>query len=268
MNRRPFPLAVSFCEKIWGAADLEPWFRPRAANTGEVWFTMPGAEPLPILVKFIFTSDRLSVQVHPDDVYAQAHEGCGGKTEMWYVLRAGPGARLAAGFERTITPDRLREAALSGEIEHLLRWFPVQAGQVYCIPPGTVHALGAGIVVCEIQQNNPITYRLYDYGRPRELHLTKAMAVASGETHPGPAVPEGNLLASCRYFRTERLEVTRLRYQPDAADFHLLVFLEGSGLIDDRQFQPGETWYVPGGAAPFEINAESRAVLLRTSVPR
>jgi len=267
MNARPFLLTAEYHETIWGVTDLEPWFRPRPGKTGEVWFTRGGAEPLPILVKFIFTSERLSVQVHPGDAYAQAHEGCGGKTEMWYVLRAAPGARLAAGFREPITPERARQAALSGEIENLLRWFPAEAGQVYFIPSGTVHALGAGLVVCEIQQNNPITYRLYDYGRPRELHLDKAMDVARFETHPGPSLPAGSLLASCEYFSVERLEVAATRYQPDASRFHLLVVLEGSGLIDGQWFQPGQAWYVPAGAEPFALDAEPRAVLLRTSLP-
>jgi mannose-6-phosphate isomerase len=285
MSASPFRLQAGLHETIWGVSDLEPWFRPSTGKVGEVWFSMPGPEPLPILVKFVFTSARLSIQVHPDDDYALAHEGTPGKTEMQYVLRAEPGAKMAAGFLEPISRERARQAALSGEIEHLVRWFPVTAGQVCFLPPGLVHALGAGITVCEIQQNNPITYRLYDYGRGRELHLDKALDVARLEPDSGPTLPQGSLLASCKYFVVERLEVTQnvpsrdrkgavadkaisaARYQPDAARFHILVVLEGSGRIGGQRFVPGEAWYVPAAADPFTLSADTRAVLLRTYVP-
>ena len=282
MSARPFRLIATFYEKPWGVHDLEPWFRPSTVKIGEVWFSMPDGEPLPILVKFIFTSDRLSLQVHPDDAYALAHEGTPGKTEMQYILRAEPGATMAAGFIQPISRARAREAALSGELERLVRWHPVSAGQVSFVPPGLVHALGPGITVCEIQQNNPITYRLYDYGRPRELHLDRALDMAFLEPHPGLTLPQDNLLAACPYFVAERLEVTgsapnRDRqgavpssaafYQPDAARFHILVVLEGSGQIGSEPFSPGEAWYIPAGAGPFPLSAPHRALLLRTYVP-
>jgi mannose-6-phosphate isomerase len=265
MSAKPFRLEPSFHQKIWGVANLEPWFRPSDKKIGEVWFSAPG--PLPILVKFIFASERLSLQVHPNDEYALAREGRPGKTEMFYVLRAEPGAKLAAGFVEPVTRERARQAALSGEIEHLVRWFPVSAGQVYLIPSGVVHALGAGITACEIEQNSTVTYRLYDYGRPRELHLKKALDVAILEPYPGPTVGEGNLLAACQYFVAERMELTEARYQPDAARFHLLVILEGRGRIGAERFLPGETWYVPPGADPFPLAADTRALLLKTYQP-
>jgi len=267
MTARPFRLKTAFHEKLWGVTALEPWFRPSKEKIGEVWFSNPGAEPLPLLVKMIFTSDRLSVQVHPGDTYALAHEGSRGKTEMWYVLRAESGAQLAAGFREPITRERAREAALSGEIEHLLQWFTVSPGQVYFIPSGVVHALGAGITLCEIQQNNPITYRLYDYGRPRELHLDKALDVARFESHPGPTVPEGSLLFSCRHFTAERLEMSRCRYQPDAARIEVLLFLEGEGEIGADRFAAGEAWCVPPGTKLFTLSADTRVEALRTFVP-
>ncbi len=152
-----------------------PWYLNSAQKKiGEVWFEAD----LPLLVKFVFTSERLSVQVHPNDEFAAAHENSRGKTEMWYVLRADPGARLAIGFREAISRERLRESALSGEIEQLLNWIEVQAGDAFFVPAGTVHAIGGGLALCEIQQHSDITYRLYDYGRPRELHLDKAMQVA------------------------------------------------------------------------------------------
>ncbi len=268
MNAGPFPLVPSFREKVWGVHDLRPWFPPGPDKIGEVWFLAPGSDPLPILVKFIFTSERLSVQVHPDDAYALAHDGTPGKTEMWYILRAEPGAKLALGFREPITRERARQAALSGEIEGLLEWFDVRPGQVYFIPPGTVHALGEGIVLCEIQENTDITYRLYDYGRPRELHLDKALDVAFLGPDPGPATPQGNLLASCDYFVTEKLDLgAPAVYEPEPDRFHLLVVLEGQGRLADREFGLGQVWMIPAGAAPFLIHTEE-ARLLKTYLPR
>ncbi len=267
MRRVPVPLSAVFHEKIWGVRRLEPWFPSQAARIGEVWFSMPGGEPLPLLVKFIFTSDRLSVQVHPGDDYALAHEGCGGKSEMWYILAAEPGAALAAGLRKPLTRKRAREAAISGEIQDLLQWWPVSPGQVYYIPAGTVHTLGAGITLCEIQQNNPITYRLYDYGRPRELHLDKALDAARLERYAGPETPAGQLLVSSPYFITEKVELAGHAYQPDTEKWRLLIALEGHGRIGGEAFAPGQVWFVPEGAGPLALTAQDRAVLLKTYVP-
>ena len=267
MKSLPFQLSASFEEKIWGVRQLEPWFRSQAARIGEVWFSMPDGGPLPILVKFLFTSDRLSVQVHPGDNYARAHEGCGGKAEMWYILAAEPGAMLAAGFREPLTRERARQAAISGEIEQLLQWWPVSPGQVYYLPPGTVHALGAGITLCEIQQNNRITYRLYDHGRPRELHLDKALDVARIEPHPGPLAPEGELLVACPYFVTQRMELTKRPSWPDTGRWCLLIALDGSGTIGEERFAPGQVWCVPEDADPFTLASGERAEVLKTYVP-
>ncbi len=259
----PFRLEPSFHEKPWGVTDLSPWFPPAAGKTGEVWFSSPAAGSLPLLVKFIFTSDWLSVQVHPDDGYAREREGAGGgKSEMWYVLRAEPGAQIAAGFREPLSKERLRQAALSGEIERLLRRFPVRSGQVVFLPPGTVHALGAGIAVCEIQQNNPITYRLYDYGRPRELHLEKAIDVSLPGPHPGPFTPSGGALVSSKHFSVERLDLQGEGSLPADPRFRLLVVLEGDGRLAGAPFAAGETWYAPPSAEPLPVAAPSRAVLL------
>ena len=165
----PLRLTPSFREKIWGSTRLEPWFPNSERKIGEVWFE--GVDHLPLLIKFLFTSEKLSVQVHPDDDYARVHHDSRGKTEMWHILAAEPGARIAAGFREPITTDQLTAAALSGEIEDLLAWFEAMPGDTFFIPAGTVHAIGAGLVLCEIQQHSDVTYRLYDYGRPRELHL-------------------------------------------------------------------------------------------------
>lgn len=257
----PVRLPTAFKEKIWGALDLAPWYPDPGKKIGEVWFE---AE-LPLLVKFVFTSERLSVQVHPDDAFAAAHEKSLGKTEMWYVLRADPGAQLALGFREPITRERLRESALSGEIERLLHWVDVNQGDSFLIPAGTVHAIGAGLALCEVQQHSDITYRLYDYGRPRELHLEKALQVASTEAFDAKPVA---LPIDCKYFHTELARITSPIEYPAARDrFHLLIFAAGSGKIAGQPFLQGETWLVPAGAGLFLIEPGEPTKFLRTWVP-
>jgi mannose-6-phosphate isomerase len=155
---------------------------PQEERIGEVWFTN-GAD-LPLLVKYIFTSERLSIQVHPNDEQARARGLEQGKTECWYILEAEPGATLGLGLKREVSADELRRSALDGSIEELMDWRPVRAGDFFFVPAGTVHAIGAGISLLEFQQNADVTYRLYDYGRPRELHLDDGMAVSQLEPYP------------------------------------------------------------------------------------
>lgn len=263
-SSRPHPLKTSFVERIWGTTRLLPWFPDTDRKIGEVWLTAD--PPLPILVKFIFTSARLSVQVHPDDEYARAHEDSAGKTEMWHILRAEPGAQIALGFRDSITASRLREAATSPEIEGLLNWVDARPGDTFLVPAGTVHAIGKGLVLCEIQQNSDITYRLYDYGRGRQLHLDKGVAASHLGPHPGKQDRQGDVLASCPYFQTElvRLEESML-YLPDPGRFQLLIVIGGRGRIGGEPFAAGEGWYVPPGDDPIII--EGSADFLRTFVP-
>jgi mannose-6-phosphate isomerase len=294
-------LLPSYREKIWGTAALEPWFPRAARNIGEVWFTFDenrtedGARladlirefgpallgsacasgRFPILVKFLFTSARLSIQVHPNDVQASLWEEAAarGKSEMWHVLRAAPGAEVALGFREPLTRERLREAAHTGEIEKLIRWFPVQTGDTFLTPAGTVHAIGAGLVLCEIQQNSDITYRLYDWGRARELHIERAVEAALLDPHPGPCEPRPiahgrTLLASCEHFATELLELEApAEYRPDPERMHVLVAIEGTGTLDERRFAAGEVWLVPASASPFAIVPEAKVRMLRAYVP-
>jgi mannose-6-phosphate isomerase len=210
----------------------------------------------------------LSVQVHPDDAYAGPNESCRGKTEMWHILRADPGAQIAIGLREPITPARLREVAITGEIEGLLNWTGVRPGDTIFIPPGTIHAIGPGLAICEIQQFSDVTYRLYDYGRPRELHLDKACAVSRLEPYRPPVdVPDG-FLAHCPYFAAKELTFEReSAYRPRAAEFELLIVLEGEGSIAGRPYRCGEVWHLPAGAGPFTIapNAPTRTLL--TFVP-
>lgn len=171
--------------KPWGVNELPAPFAGQGGGEriGEIWF-----EPHPaldqLLVKYIFTSQALSVQVHPSDTQTLA-SGLGkqGKEECWLILKADPGAKLGIGFVEEIGADEMQDASKDGSIEKLLAWHSVKAGDFFYIPANTVHAIGAGISLIEVQQNSDITYRLYDYGRPRELHLEAAIAVAAGASH-------------------------------------------------------------------------------------
>ncbi|MEP7223133.1 MAG: class I mannose-6-phosphate isomerase [Novosphingobium sp.] len=180
--------------KPWGRKVLPPPFgTPKGEREGEpigeIWFEPPPSLAS-LLVKYIFTSEALSVQVHPSDAQLPGH----GKEECWLVTGAEPGARLGVGFNVPLDGDAMRAAALDGSIEHLLHWYPVAPGDFFYIPAGTVHAIGAGVSLIEVQQNSDVTYRLYDYGRPRELHLDAGVAVARGEELPARYrrhVPDG-----------------------------------------------------------------------------
>jgi mannose-6-phosphate isomerase len=169
-------------------------------------------------------------------------------------------------------PERLREASLSGEIEGLLRWVPARAGDTFFIPAGTIHALGSGLILCEVQQFSDVTYRLYDYGRlvegkPRELHLDRGIAVADCAPFDGrvKAVPLGNgreLLAECRYFRTERLVVNGSADCPAPAKNSLYIALEGGGEIAGEPFRPGDGFEVAAGSAPMRISSAAATFLI------
>jgi mannose-6-phosphate isomerase len=178
-------LTKRMVEKPWGKDVLPaPFVAPEGQRIGEVWFE-PTPEMPSILVKYIFTSEKLSVQVHPSDAQAAAlGETDGGKEECWLVIDAEPGAMLGIGFKKPIDAAGMRKAALDGSIEGLLDWYPAKRGDFFYIPAGTVHAIDAGVSLIEIQQNSDITYRMFDYGRPRPLHLDKAIAVAKGDDLP------------------------------------------------------------------------------------
>ncbi len=176
-------------EKVWGRRDLLPAFGAVAEDeepVGEIWFEHPGREEPDLLIKYLFTSEKLSIQVHPDDRAARAAGFRRGKDEAWLVLDAEPEATIGIGLTREIGRDRLREAAQSGELEDLLDWRPAMAGDSYYSPAGTIHALGPGLTLVEVQQNADVTYRLYDYGRPRELHLEEAVAAADPRPYLAP----------------------------------------------------------------------------------
>ncbi|MGA2182750.1 MAG: class I mannose-6-phosphate isomerase [Bryobacteraceae bacterium] len=270
MAQSPVRLGSDFKEKVWGSSNLEPWYASDGRLIGEVWFTH--SQPLPLLVKFIFTEENLSVQVHPNDAFAGEHEHSRGKTEMWHILRAAPGARVAMGFREEISRKRLREAAVTGEIMELLNWVDAHPGDTFFIPAGTVHAIGAGLALCEVQQQSDVTYRLYDYGRGRELHLDKGVAVSHTGGHPGyarrVALPGGSeLLAECEYFRTElRIFADPIEHCPNGRAPEILVFLRGAGSIADQPFRLGEAWLIPA-EGPVTVGPDGEVAMLRTFVP-
>ena len=166
-----------------------------------------------------------------------------------------------------------RQSLANGEIVDLVNWVNASPGQTYFTPAGTVHAIGAGLVVCEIQQNSDITYRLYDYDRPRELHVEKSLAVADLFPHPGASVPvltaEGSLLATGPYFETELIRFEGSKHcTADGERFHLLIFTRGSGLIDGQPFQQGDCWLIASDCADYVVTASQSVEMLRTFVPR
>ena len=254
----PIRLSVRLVERVWGRTNLEPWYPEAVRPIGEAWFT--GPQELPLLVKLIFTNERLSVQVHPDD----GEDGPRGKTEMWHILEAEPGATIALGFREPITRERLRESAQNGEIEQLLNWVSVKAGETYFTPAHTVHAIGEGIVLCEIQQNSDVTYRLFDYGRPRELHLEKAVPLCDLGVHPG-AVAAGEAVR-CEHFVTELVEV-KAEVTPEAHQCQLWICIGGEATIGNETVNCGEVWLLPEEGPQPVVKSESGARFLRTWVP-
>lgn len=253
----PQRIEPRFVERVWGRTDLSPLFGPQDKRIGEVWFPVPG--DFPLLVKFIFTSERLSVQVHPRDEYARIHENSRGKTEMWHILSAEPDARIALGFTRPIDVETLRAAIQDGSVIDLLNWMPAKAGDTVFTPAGTVHAIGAGIVMCEIQQNSDVTYRLFDYGRPRELHLEKGLDVAETGSYDG----RRDLPVVCEQFVTDSLSVNG-RSTSELPYDHLLIAVSGRGTLAGSPFEAGQVWLVPAGTGAIEIRSDEPARLLRT----
>ncbi|VWX53021.1 class I mannose-6-phosphate isomerase [Novosphingobium sp. 9U] len=239
-------LPIKEVEKPWGKDTLPaPFVAEAGKKIGEIWFEPPPELPQ-LLVKYIFTSEPLSVQVHPTDAQTIA-KGMGrqGKEECWVIVAAEPGAKLGIGFKQAIDADAMRAAALDGSIEHLMEWHTVSPGDFYYIPANTVHAIGAGISLIEVQQNSDITYRLYDYGRPRELHLDEGMAVAKGEPYAdkwkgkAPEATSVNLVPG-PLFTLDQVagtpdEATTARYQGKL----LVIPREGPVHVAGQEIAPG-----------------------------
>jgi mannose-6-phosphate isomerase len=320
----PFRIEPKFVPRIWGARSLAPLFPEKSdlrEPIGEVWLTgvdckvasgsfagktlgeawreMPpewrgtkltATADFPILVKFIFPTDKLSVQVHPDDAYAASHEqaaGGHGKTEMWHAVSAGPGARVLVGLVPKAKAEHFLRAIETQSLEDLFVHWRVQPGDTFFVPAGTPHTIGPGMVLCEVQEHSDLTYRVYDYGRvdahgkPRELHIEKALDVIefgrpiSGKTSrihlPGHGMQK-SLLTACRYFASERWKITApIGVHSDPEHFDLLVILSGRGNFTwgsaPATYLNGECWLVPAGLGNFSVNPDEPSKLLRTYVP-
>ena len=208
--------SVQVVRKPWGVTDLHPWsgIDGSGGAIGELWFQRADKNaPIPaLLLKLLFTSEPLSIQVHPDDEFALSIGLPNGKTEAWYILAATPGARIALGLKRHLTPQQLRAAIRDGSIAGLTQWRPVAKGDIIFVPAGTIHAIGAGIVLAEIQQHSDATFRLFDYGRRRELHEDGAVAVSDAGPAPAQSGPQRltaarTALVASSHFVLERIDL-------------------------------------------------------------
>ncbi len=235
------------------------------ADRGSACETFPF---FPSMVKLIDAADNLSVQVHPSDEYALRNEGQLGKTEMWYIVDATEGAGIYLGFVRNITADEYAYAIKNGNLTELLRFIPVKKGDCYFIPSGTVHAIGKGCLIAEVQQNSNLTYRVFDYnrvgadGKPRALHIDKALAVSDLHVYEPKRFASG-VLASCPYFTT-RIVGGGTSGCRDYS-YTSLVALEGKGTVCDMSVQAGESVFVPAGK-PYTI--EGNLTVLETYTPQ
>lgn len=268
VGERAEKLPATMVAKPWGRPELpDPFSNPGTDPIGELWFPAPASRPMPVLVKHIFTRERLSIQVHPDDIWARANGLPGGKSECWLVTSAEPGAELGIGLKRPLSPEALRQACLDGSVVDLMVWQPVSPGDFCYIPAGTIHAIGAGLSIVEIQQNNDVTFRLFDYGRPRELHLDAGVAVT---------VPDQIGLAVQRLDSQDRPDLLAGTNAPFAVDYlvgipgevrelpdrSLFVPISGTGGIGAAPWSAGECWMADGGAS-LTFASAGRAVVAR-----
>ena len=213
----------------------------------------------PVLIKFIDAKADLSVQVHPSDEYALKNENSFGKTEMWYIVEADEGAGIYLGFKQTVTKEEFERAIEEKRLTDLLNFFPVKPGDCYFIPSGTIHAIGAGCLICEIQQNSNLTYRVYDYGRrdkngnERELHVEKAKKVSTLEKFE-PVTFEDGVLGKCEYFTVKRYTISgNGRFSADENSFVSITCISGRGKIGGETIQRGDTFFIPAGYGEYEI---------------
>jgi mannose-6-phosphate isomerase len=325
VNAAPLYIEPIFSPRIWGARSLAPLY-PEKSNLaeplGEAWLTSvdcrvasgafegqtlgaawqampadwrgtgfaPTAGEFPLLVKFIFPKDKLSIQVHPNDAYASAHEraaGGRGKTEMWHAVSAEPHAQVLVGLKPGVDKKKFQSAITSRGLEDFLVAHPVHEGDTFFIPAGTPHTIGPGAILCEVQQYSDLTYRVYDYGRvdsvgkPRALHIDKAMEVMNfGATQAGVTSRLGlpaqdfarTLLVACPYFASERWEVSgACAAKTNASHFDLLVVLAGEGTLHAAgvalPYRQGECYLLPANLGEYRLVPATPTSLIRTYVP-
>lgn len=297
MDSDPVRIVPRLVERVWGRTDLSAWYDGVAgtgkAPLGEAWLTdvdceVEGGGTLgdlidgdraamlgdaagspPILAKLLFTAAPLSVQVHPTDAAARSSGiAASGKNEAWHVLEAAPDAAVWVGFSAPVTPARLRAAVTDGSVLTLLRRRAVQAGDTVSVAAGTVHAISAGLVLLEVQDPVHVTFRLYDYGRPRPLQVEEALAVADlgaarekeDTANPAARSQEEHILARAPRFLAERHDIGQgLTLHPDGARYHILVPLTPGVLLDQRELRRGAAAFVPACGRAVTLGGTSQA---------
>src|SRR5579871_3826680 len=314
----PLLLQPQFYERVWGTRDLKPFYAREVTGDpiGEAWLTgdncavrngplagrtladlaqefgkqflgdaVRNVSRFPLLIKFLFPTEKLSVQVHPDDEgAARVGQPCG-KTECWYVLRADRGAQIGLGLKPGTSKTEVEAAIRENRMEQLLNWIDVHAGDMIYVDAGTVHAIGGGAVIVETQQNSDTTYRLYDYGRPRELHIEDGLRVTKEQTHAGKAVAgerqivqgktQVNLIASpC--FIVDQFKLTRAwefrRPRHAKRSVWCLVATRGCGVIETEgspplTFASGEAVAIPAAVEKFMLRPQWDVEFLCASLP-
>lgn len=304
-NQEPFRLNAVFSERVWGKTDLTPWYPQTFEHAvGEAWLTtgecrvetgsnsgkrfadIVAEEPgllgaacteFPLLIKLLFPREKLSVQVHPDDEHAARIGGSArGKTECWYVLEAEPGASIALGFRDGVTLDDVHAALGRPEFEQLLHMQELHVGDMIYVDAGTVHAIGPGSTLLEVQQTSDTTFRLYDYGRPRELHLQAGFDVLRMKTAAGLVPPKKREnvteLIRTEYFIVERIDLSESASQELFTDDgpESIVPIAGNGTLtvdsEETQMQVGKATIVPASVRAYKVNGPCSVV--RARVPR
>jgi len=309
----PFRLAPWFSPRPWGRRDLRPWYAASELGTtepvGEAWLTGPasvvetgamrgqtlaqvvaengdeavgtgsgeGGAEFPLLVKLLFPADKLSVQVHPDDAQAQAMGQLRGKTECWYVLEAEPGATVALGLREGATANAVRAAIANGTMEEWMEWVPVEVGDMVFVDAGTVHAIGPGVVLLETQQTSDITFRMYDYGRPRELHVEQALGVMKTRTEAGKVRPRAmdgfTRLMERKYFVVDRYDIAGVGEEVVPVEgAGCLVGLSGDAMIESEgaetvELLAGRAVVVPAGAGELVVQSGAGVSFVRCWAP-
>ncbi|HEY4379674.1 MAG TPA: type I phosphomannose isomerase catalytic subunit [Acidobacteriaceae bacterium] len=305
----PFRLAPWFSERPWGRLDLRPWYVDPGTKerVGEAWLTGPasvvetgamagqtlaavaseagdallgtnGGGEFPLLVKLLFPSDKLSVQVHPDDAQAQAMGQARGKTECWYVLEAEAGATIALGMKAGASTEVVRAAIENGTMEEWMEWVPVEVGDMVFVDAGTVHAIGPGVVLLETQQTSDTTFRMYDYGRPRELHVEQALGVMKTKTAAGKVAAKKmdgfTRLIEQKYFVVDRYDVAAGNevVVATAGRPGCLVGLSGVAAViggpeGEVELFPGRAVVVPAGVGSVTVEAEVSVSFVRCWAP-
>ncbi len=305
----PFLVIPTFDERPWGVRDLRPIYTKIVKDPiGESWLTWEDnrvangplagrtladlskhygralvgrlacyEDRFPLLVKFLFTSDKLSVQVHPDDEQARRVGQPCGKTECWYVLRAQPGAQVALGLKPGVSLHQFQQAITDQRAEELLNWVGVHAGDMLYVAAGTVHTIGGGLVLVETQQTSDITYRLYDYGRPRELHIAEGLAATKLHTNAGKVVPAAldapDVLVRSQFFQVEKVRLRDVLTSEVSADSpHIVVAIEGAGVVESQGMEPisfatGDAVVVPACVGNYTLRPQWELEIMRMSLP-